>query len=151
MRWCSSTSCPGRPPARSARTNCGRPNRARASSPPPRRSRRSYLLRLTNGLCEGWRPGRSELTDEVVADLGLISWIQVDTRRRDRRLGRRVGDLTPLAQSWARSHGVLHRTPAAKKAAHRLRCAALLRIATPDGSSRDVRRTRRSGGGAQRL
>lgn len=74
---------------------------------PPGR-RRSYLLRLTHGFCDGWRPSRSELTDEVAAELGLISWAEVDTRRRERRLGRRVADLTPLVQSWARSHGLLH-------------------------------------------
>jgi hypothetical protein len=74
---------------------------------PPSR-RRSYLLRLTHGFCEGWRPSRSELTDEVAADLGLISWTEVDTRRRDRWLGPRVRDLTPGGPAWARSLGRVH-------------------------------------------
>lgn len=72
---------------------------------PPGR-RRSYLLRLTHGYCEGWRPSRSELTDEVAADLGLISWTEVDIRRRSRRLGHPVSDLTPLVRSWARNKGL---------------------------------------------
>lgn len=73
---------------------------------PPSR-RRSYLLRLTHGFCEGWRPSRSELTDEIAADLGLISWTEVDARRRRRRLGHRVSDLAPMVHSWARSHGLI--------------------------------------------
>ncbi len=68
---------------------------------PPAR-RRSYELRLAHGFCEGWRPTRSELTDEVAVELGLISWTDADTRRRNRRLGHPVSDLTPLVQAWAR-------------------------------------------------
>lgn len=57
--------------------------------------RRRYVLRLTHGFCEGWRPSRGELTDEIAVDLGLITVVEARERRRRRRLGHQVRDLLP--------------------------------------------------------
>lgn len=56
------------------------------------RQRRAFVVRLTTGYYEGWRPTRSEVADLVAVELGLLPVEESLHRHRQRSLGEQPPD-----------------------------------------------------------